>query len=116
MLIDLQNKPHDFKELYARASGGGASPKVPLLELDGEPIAESIDISRRVASLAGPLFSSESRHIDPFVSLWTDRVEPAYYDVICAESDPEVQRKRAQLVFALSEVENSLWARAMETG
>lgn len=110
-LIDLARKPAEFTALYARAAGAGATAKVPLLDLAGEhPIAESLDIARHVAErLGGDALLPAAPEVEGFISLWTERVETAYYDVLRAQSEPEARRARAALLEALALVEDRLF-------
>ncbi len=113
-IIDLSRKPAEFLDLYGR-SGRAGSAKVPLLELDGEVIVESIDIARRVARLPGGeslLPPDGASRVDAFVRLWTGRVEGAYYDVLSAPSEPAAGLATSALVATLVQVEDALRDRA----
>lgn len=119
-LIDLSDKPAEFRALYATARGGAA--KVPLLELgeagEAEAVVESLDIIRRIASEwagTGTDLAAGARHVEPFIELWTGRVEPAYYELLSAPSEPDARAARAGLIDSLAAVEESLWQRRLES-
>ena len=81
-LIDLARKPPEFLELHASVKPGETA-KVPLLELDGRVIVESVDVARAVCD-GTPLYPpGEAACIDDFVSHWCT-VERAYYAVLSA--------------------------------
>jgi len=52
--------------------------------------------------------------VDAFLDLWTQRVEPAYYKVLGAESEGQVQFALVGLMEAMQAVENILWSSAMQ--
>lgn len=109
-IIDLQKKPEEF----VRLSPTGL---VPLLQLDdGSVITESIPIARRVAvdfdqhvQLLPP---SASGDIESFIHHWTASVEPAYYGVLRASSEAQVQLAVASFLHTLAPVEERLPARS----
>ena len=110
-LIDLARKPPEFLELHASVKPGETA-KVPLLELDGRVIVESIDVAKAVAS-GTPLYPpGDAACIDDFVSHWC-AVERAYYAVLSASSEHAVRTATAAFVESLSGVENRLWERRM---
>ena len=111
-LIDLRNKPEQCLALSPTA-------KVPLLELDdGTAISESVGIARHIAHTykadkVDLLPASRAPEIDSFVELWTQRVEPAYYAVLGAESEDEARFACVGLMESLQAVEDRLWLAAM---
>lgn len=95
---------------------------VPLLQLDdGSLVTESVPISRRIATQfdeqAQLLPAADAPTVDAFVKLWTGRVEPAYYDVLRADSESQARFKSAALIEVLAQVEERLFAARMrDTG
>ena len=115
VIIDLQKKPIEFKTLSPTGL-------VPLLQLDdGSLVTESVPISRRVAAEfdehAQLLPPRVAPIVDSFISLWTGRVEPAYYDVLKAGTESEARYAFAMLLGTLASVEEALFASRMrDTG
>ena len=109
-IIDLQRKPAAF---LAKSPTG----MVPLLELDdGSVVTESVVVARRVAADFSDrmlLPPGEEATVDRFVKLWTDRCEPAYYDILCAGSEPQARVATAALLACLADVEDQLWQRRL---
>ena len=88
-IIDLKQKPADF----LRLSPTGL---VPLLELDdGTVVSESVVVARHIAVTfdqhAQLLPPSDQPLVDDFVKFWSSRVEPAYYEILKASSEAQVQ-------------------------
>ena len=91
---------------------------MPLLELDdGTLVTESTPIVRRIFTEAQMLAPSDAPAVDAFVSAWTSEVEPAYYDVLRAGSEPQARFAMVGLLEALARVEERLFASRMsDTG
>jgi len=111
-LIELKNKPSEFLDLSPTG-------KVPLLQLDdGSCVSESINVARHIAKVfkdhADLLPAYGIPLVDAFLDLWTQRVEPAYYKVLGAESEGQVQFALVGLMEAMQAVENILWSSAMQ--
>ena len=109
-IIDLKHKPADFLE---RSPTG----LVPLLELDdGSLVTESVPVARAIATRLDPRQQLLPRGAEPcvngFVNLWTQKVEPAYYDVLRAGSEPQVEVATAAYAATLLRVEEKLCAAA----
>ena len=112
-LIDLQRKPADFLELSPTGL-------VPLLQLDdGSITTESIPISRKIATTFDEhvqlLPPPEAPDVDGFVQFWTQSVEPAYYDVLRAETEPQARFATACLLEKLNLVEERLFASSLRS-
>jgi len=113
-IIDLSNKPPEFLQLYAKASGGAGAAKVPLLQTKESTIIESLDISRAVCR-GSPLYPQESAStVDAFVALWCNEVEGAYYDVLRASSESQARFALAGYVASLAQLEDRLWQQRMQ--
>ena len=112
MIIDLSRKPKDFLALSPTGM-------VPLLQLDdGTLVTESVPVSRRIATdFADELLlpPRDAATIDGFVSLWTKKVEPAYYEVLKAETEPQARFATAGYIESLAAVEEQLFSSAMMT-
>lgn len=107
-IIDLSDKPSEFLRLSG-AAGNGA--KVPLLEMGEQVVGESLDIVRLLGKDTSLLPAQGESHIEPVIELWVGQVEPAYYALLRASSEPEAQRLRLPLLQALSDLENRLLMR-----
>jgi glutathione S-transferase len=117
-LISLQEKPRDFLQLHASIPGGGTG-QVPLLEIDERVVIESEAIVRHIALELGhtELLPPGGRgHVERFIRLWTDTVEPCYYSVLTASDEKTARFCAAGLVDALVQVENALWEPRYEWG
>ena len=93
---------------------------VPLLQLDdGELVTESVVVARRIATQfdahAQLLPAADAPAVDAFVRLWTEGVEPAYYDVLRAESESQAKFKTAILLEKLTVVEERLFASSLRS-
>lgn len=110
-IIDLSRKPSEFLRLSEVASGGRDKSQVPLLEVGGEVVCESLDIVRLLGKDTRLLPAQGQGHIEPFIDVWTNQVEPAYYELLRAPSEQLAQARRYPLLQALSEVENRLLVR-----
>lgn len=113
-LIDLKKKPESFLSISPTGM-------VPLLELDdGSVVTESVPVARRVATEftdhANLRPSGDASSVDAFVELWTGKIEPSYYRILSADSEPQCKFAAAGFVEALAEVEDALWQRAMRAG
>jgi glutathione S-transferase len=112
-IIDLERKPAEFLRLSPTG-------KVPLLVLDdGECVSESVVVARRIATEFAPeelLPTSEVQIIDAFVELWTQEVEPAYYSILTANTEPEARRSTAAFLEVLSKVEDAIFQRRLYEG
>jgi glutathione S-transferase len=110
VIIDLSRKPADFLELSPTGM-------VPLLQLDdGTLVTESVPVSRRIATEFADqrlLPPRDAPTIDGFVSLWTSSVEPAYYEILRAETEPQARFACAGYIESLAAVEELLFASAM---
>mmetsp|Transcript_6880 Transcript_6880/g.15086 ORF Transcript_6880/g.15086 Transcript_6880/m.15086 type:complete len:90 (-) Transcript_6880:59-328(-) len=85
---------------------------------DGSCITESLVTARRVAidftEHANLLPPGDLAAIDAFIDTWVARVEPAYYNVLSADSEGEVNARLAGFLEALGAIEDQLWQRAMQ--
>ena len=111
-IIDLKRKPAEFLELSPTGL-------VPLLQLeDGSVVTESVPVARRIATAldkSGRLMPGEAAsRIDSFCQHWTAKVEPAYYDILRAGSEPQVHVATAAFVSTLSQVEKRLQGAATD--
>jgi len=122
-IIELSDKPPRFLELYARAAGHSQTAKVPLLELfssgGSEVVIESEVVARRIATEfetgSELLPPGDASHVNRFIELWTRRVETSYYKVLSAECESSKMMHLAEFASSLTEVENALWERRMES-
>ena len=109
-IIDLSRKPAEFLELSPTGM-------VPLLQLDdGSLVTESVPVSRRIASQFADeqlLPPRESSRIDEFVAHWTKAVEPAYYEILRADTEPQARFATAGYIETLAVVEEQLFSSAM---
>lgn len=112
VIIDLAQKPAEFLQLSPTGL-------VPLLQLqDGTLVTESIPVSRKVAtSFAGQQLRPprDAATIENFINLWTERVEPAYYEILRAASEPQARFATVGYLGALSAVEEALFSSASRT-
>ena len=114
-LIDLSRKPAEFLELSPTGL-------VPLLQLDdGSLVTESVPVARCIATTFDAhvqmLPPADAPAIDSFVSMWTGDVEPAYYSVLRAGSEPKARFATACFTEQLAKVEQCLFAcRMRDTG
>lgn len=110
VIIDLNRKPADFLELSPTGM-------VPLLQLDdGALVTESVPVCRRIATEFADqclLPPRDASTVDGFVSLWTNKVEPAYYDILRADTEPQARFATAAFIESLATVEEQLFASAM---
>ena len=88
---------------------------------DGSVVSESVVVARRVAADFASedinlLPVSAAAEIDSFVELWTGRVEPAYYKVLTASTEPQARTALSSLLETLTVVEDRLWQRRMLDG
>ena len=104
-IISLKNKPAEFLQLSPTG-------KVPLLQRDdGSVVTESIDVSRCVATEFSDgvlLPPGDAAAIDAFVRHWTNRCEPAYYNVLKADSEFQASAALSGLLETLSQVNEQL--------
>lgn len=80
-------------------------------------VIESLDICRRIASEfsgVGTELGGGKSHVEPFIRLWTGRVESAYYELLSAHDESQARMRLAGLCEALAEVEDLLWQRRLE--
>ena len=95
---------------------------VPLLELDdGSLVTESVPVAKRIATEftehAQLLPPADTPAVNAFIDHWIGVVEPAYYEVLKADSEPQARFKTTGLLDALAKVEDQLWAgRMRDTG
>ena len=85
---------------------------VPLLEHGQELVIESTVVARYIAEYVGglelyPRTAEDLERIEGFLSCWTD-VETAYYDLLRASSDAQVEERRAVFVERLAAVDELL--------
>jgi len=90
---------------------------VPLLQLDdGSVVTESVPVSRRIATEFGDQRlrpPTEASAIDSFVDLWTKEVEPSYYEILRAGTEPQARFATAGFIESLGAVEEQLFSSAM---
>ena len=83
-----------------------------MLEHDGQYVIESTVVARYIAEYVGglelyPRTAEDLERIEGFLSCWTD-VETAYYDLLRASSDAQVEERRAVFVERLAAVDELL--------
>ena len=55
----------------------------------------------------------EASTVDAFVEMWTTKVEPGYYAILNADTEPQVRVATAGYIEALASVQQQLFAGAM---
>ena len=117
-IIDLSNKPPEFLEKYAQASGSTtARAKVPLLECGGdndtqELVIESDVVAKFVAERLGSknvMYPDDERRqrIDRFLAAF-ETVTKSYYDLLGARTSAQVEQAKQEFGTALCSLEEHL--------
>ena len=120
-IIDLNNKPDEFIDLYQRASGSRRG-LVPLLEHGDNLVIESDVVAKYVAQhiegvdgKGDDMYPTEAEIedemlIDSFMESWK-RVTDAYYDVLRSASQEEVEGSVPAFIQSLNVMEIMLQQR-----
>lgn len=99
MTVDLENKPEEFVELYAKANPlPGARAKVPLLEVEGVALTESLAVAEFIAESYSEANLQPASAINRYVArLFTELCSSSfsYFPILRARGDKRTAAAQA---------------------
>lgn len=121
-IIDLSDKPQEFRDKYSWAQNGGSFPQVPLLEHDDILITESIEVSKYIGQYIAPESFGE-RHdddesakmmypvhdqakrdlVDSFIDVWDNEITSSYYSCLTATSEKSARTAQKKFTKSLKQ-------------